>query len=113
MRIVFYEFGRMNIDGREYTSDLTLFPDRVKGNWWRKEGHKLLKEDLVEIIEAKPEVLVVGTGYSGLVKIPKETENFVRSMGIELIAEPTEKAVRHYNELSKVKRVLAAFHLTC
>jgi len=113
IKIVSYQFGRMNIDGREYSSDLIIFPGRVEENWWRKEGHKLLKEDLAEIVKARPKVLIVGTGYAGLMKIPKETEDFLRLQGIELIAEPTKKAVEHYNELSRTKRVVAAFHLTC
>ena len=108
-----YEFGRIVIDGRVYTSDLILFPDRVRSDWWRKEGHRLSVEDLGEIVRAKPEVLVVGTGHSGLVEIPGETARFIRSKGIELVAEPTRKATEIYNELSKSKRVVAALHLTC
>ena len=61
----------------------------------------------------KPEVLVVGTGYSGLMKIHPQTEKQLGSSGIELIAAKTEKACRIYNDLSKSRRVVAALHLTC
>lgn len=108
-----YDFGRIVIKGRVYTSDVILFPDRVRDDWWRREGHRLSVEDLGEIVQAKPEVLVVGTGYSGLVEIPSETARFIRSKGIELVAEPTRKATEIYNDLSKSKRVVAALHLTC
>jgi hypothetical protein len=113
MMIESYEFGRIHIDGRSYTSDVIVFPERVQSSWWRKEGHRLAVEDLREVVEAKPEVLVVGTGYSGLVEVPKETTEFIRSKGIELKAAPTKRAVEIYNELSKNKRVVAALHLTC
>jgi len=56
--------------------------------------------DVKEIIDAKPEVLVVGTGYSGLMKIQPETEQSLRSSGIELMAARTEKARQIYNDLS-------------
>jgi len=108
-----YDFGTIVIDGRKFSSDLIIFSDRVEGNWWRKEGHLLSVDDVRKIVEAKPEVLVVGTGYSGMMKIHAETEQYLTSSGIELIAARTEKACKTYNDLSKPRRVVAAFHLTC
>jgi hypothetical protein len=46
MMITSYDFGHIIIDGKRYTSDLIVFPDRVKVGWWRKEGHRLQLEDL-------------------------------------------------------------------
>jgi len=108
-----YDFGTIIIDGRKFERDLIIFPDRIEGNWWRKEGHMLCVEDIKQIIEAKPEVIVVGTGYSGQMKIHSQTEKFLNSSGIELISAKTEKACDTYNDLSKSRRVVAAFHLTC
>ena len=66
-----YDFGLIVIKGRRYTSDVIVFPERVIEGWWRKEGHRIYVEDLKEILdrEPRPEVLVVGTGYYGIVKI--------------------------------------------
>jgi hypothetical protein len=108
-----YDFGRIVIDGRKFGSDVVIFPDRIDRNWWRREGHTLAVDDVREIVEAKPEVLVVGTGYSGMLKVHPQTEQYLRSSGIELIAAKTEKACKIYNELFKSRRVVAAFHLTC
>ena len=108
-----YDFGRIVINGRKFGSDVVIFPDRVDGNWWRKEGHTLSVDDVKEIVEAKPEVLVIGTGYSGLMKIHPQTEQYLRSSGIELIAFETGRACKTFNELSKSRRVVAALHLTC
>ncbi|HEA47373.1 MAG TPA: hypothetical protein ENH97_03075 [bacterium] len=108
-----YSFGSMVIDGKEYTSDLIIYPDHTQDSWWRKEGHRLDIEDIKEILEAKPEVLVVGTGASGLVEIPEETEKHIRSKGIRLIVQKSEEAYKTFNALSKSKKVIGAFHLTC
>jgi len=108
-----YDFGRIVINGKKFGSDVIIFADRIDGNWWRREGHTLSVDDLKEIVEAKPEVLVVGTGYSGLMKIHPETESYLKSLGIELIAAKTEKACKIYNEFSKSRKVVAALHLTC
>lgn len=113
MRIDSYEFGRIVIDGQTYTSDVIIFPDGVKSNWWRKEGHKLHVDDLEEVFAARPEVLVVGKGYSGMLEVPRETAEYVKAKGIELVAEDTRKAVEVYNRLSRSRKVVAALHLTC
>lgn len=108
-----YDFGRIVIDGREFGRDVVIYPERIDGNWWRKEGHTLSVDDVREMVEAKPEILIVGTGYSGLMKIHPQTEQYLRSSGVELIAAKTEKACKTYNDLSKSRKVVAAFHLTC
>jgi len=109
-----YDFGRIVIDGKQYTSDLIIFPTRVMSGWWRKEGHRLHIDDLNDVVKEKGEVLIIGTGHSGLMKVPTETKGFMESKGFELIVQPTEKACKTYNGLVKSgKRVIAAFHLTC
>jgi len=108
-----YDFGRIVINGKRFGSDLIIFPDRVNSNWWRKEGRILSADDVKEIVDARPEVLIVGTGYSGLMKILPQTERCLESSGIELIAAKTEKACKIYNELSKSRKVVGALHLTC
>jgi hypothetical protein len=111
-----YEFGSIVIDGKRYTSDVIVFPEKVIDSWWRKEGHRLCVEDLAEILgsESKPEVLVVGTGYYGIMKISVEVENTLKSRGVELVAQPTDEACQTLNRLWKSgRRVVGAFHLTC
>jgi len=113
MTIESYDFGSIVIDDRKFGRDVIIFPDRIDNNWWRKEGHMLSVDDVKEIVEAKPELLIVGTGYSGMMKIHPQTEQYLSSSGIELIAAKTEKACETYNEVSKSRRVVAALHLTC
>lgn len=78
-----YDFGVIVINGKRYTSDVIVFPERVMDSWWRKEGHRLYAEDLKEILEhePRPEVLVVGTGYHGLVKVSPEVKKALESRG--------------------------------
>ena len=109
-----YGFGRIVVDGKEYTTDLIIFPDRVKDGWWRKQGHRLFIEDIEEVIERRPEVLVVGTGYWALMRVPSETKKYIEERGIELIIQPTKQACKTYNNLIKSgKEAVAAFHLSC
>jgi hypothetical protein len=113
MKIEHYSFGRITIDGKTYTSDVIIYPGRVDSSWWRKEGHYLQVVDLVDVINAKPEVLIIGTGYSGVMMVPKETVSHLESKGIEVHVARSEKAVEMFNKLQKEKLVIAALHLTC
>ena len=108
-----YEFGRITINGKRYSTDLLVFSDKVKTGWWRKEGHRLQKADLKEVLEAKPEVLVVGTGYSGMMNVPPETRSYIESEGIQLIVQKTVEACKTFNRLVESRTVVAALHLTC
>ncbi len=108
-----YDFGRIVINGKRYNTDLIVFSDKVREGWWRKEGHRLHVEDLRDVLKDKPEVLVVGTGYSGLMRVPAETIGYVESEGIEFIAQKTAEACETFNRLVKSRKVVAALHLTC
>jgi len=108
-----YDFGQIIINGHRYSRDVIIFPDHIKDGWWRREGHKLSLEDLKEVFEAEPEVLVIGTGYSGLMKVPQDVTDYVKSKNIELVVENTRQACQTYNRLCQSRRVIAAFHLTC
>ena len=108
-----YQFGLVVVNGKRYSSDIIIFPDRVRGDWWKKRGHQLCLDDIAEVIAENPEVLVVGTGASGLVKVLPEVKQSLEAQGIKLIAEPTNEACNIYNQLCHSQRVVAALHLTC
>lgn len=108
-----YAFGRMDVDGHTYTSDLIIFPDRVNDSWWRKSGHNLCLEDIEDVLKEEPEVLVVGTGFYGIVSVEEEVKSQAQSQGIEFIIEKTKKAVQSFNKFASKKKTIGAFHLTC
>lgn len=109
-----YDFGRIVINGRTYTTDVIVLPDRVFSSWWRRAGHKLAPADLDEVVAARPDVLVVGTGYSGLMHVLPETETYLAEQNIQLVVERTADACQTYNRLLRAgQNVAAALHLTC
>jgi hypothetical protein len=112
-KIESYRFGRIVIEGQVHHKDVIILPDRVIGGWWRKEGHALHPEDLEAVFEAAPEVLVVGQGAYGRMRVTDETEQALQDAGIKLIALPSEEAAETYNRLRGERAVAAALHLTC
>jgi hypothetical protein len=112
-KIESYHFGEIVIDGRRYSNDVIIYPDRIEGQWWRQEGHSLLPSDVWEIMQEPPEVLVIGQGSVGRMDVPAETRHRFQEAGIEVIVEPTAQACKTYNRLRGKCQVVAALHLTC
>jgi len=114
MHIDSYQFGEIVIDGTSYDSDCIILGGSVDSAWWRKQGHLLSPEDIETVLKAKPSVLVVGCGASGIMKIADQTREILEQHGIKLEAFDTTKAVRKFNELSQAGiNVAAVMHLTC
>jgi hypothetical protein len=114
MLITAYEFGRIAIADSSYTSDVIVAPEQVIDSWWRKEGHNLQIEDLDDILQAKPDLLIIGTGYYGRMQVPDETRQYLEKQGIKVLQAKTGEAVTEYNQLQKeYARIVAALHLTC
>jgi len=114
-RIDGYSFGRMTVGGRQVRSDVILYPDgRIQEHWWRARGHGLVAEDIPAVLEARPKLLVIGTGASGLMEVPESLAADCRARGIRVEAHPTAAAVARYNEAVEAgTEVAACFHLTC
>jgi hypothetical protein len=109
-----YRFGRIDIDGHAYTSDVIITPERVVDTWWRQEGHQLAVADLADIVSAKPDILVVGTGYFGRMAVSDDTRRYLEAHGIRVRVARTRQAVHDFNQLQdQHARVVAALHLTC
>ena len=112
MKIEEYEFGRIKVDGKNYSSDVIIYPEKLEDSWWRKEGHFLQLEDVLSIVQANPKLVVIGTGYYGRMDISEEVKTELKSRGIELIAANSPEAVKLFNQSSEPKKI-GAFHLTC
>jgi hypothetical protein len=107
-----YEFGRVKVDGRQETRDVIVLPGRTIRNWWRKDGHELVLEDLLAVLDELPERLVVGTGAYGRMRPSPEALEALAGRGVTVEALPTAEAVRRYGELDP-RLTAAAPHLTC
>lgn len=113
MHIDHYSFGNITIDGKSYSSDVIIFPDHVQSSWWRVEGHLLQPADLKDVAAVRGSIVIVGTGYHGVMKVPAKTLEYLRAKGIKAYIEKTRSAVERYNKMSSGKTVIAALHLTC
>ena len=109
-----FSFGNIVIDGRTFTSDIKIVNGRIVSDWWRRKGHRVDLEDIRDIIEAKPEIVVIGKGSPGMMKTTSEVRNYMENSRIRLIEEKTAKAIDTFNQLTQAgEKVAGGFHLGC
>ena len=114
MKIDNYNFGSITVDGKTYNGDIIIFPNKIITNWQRKEGHSLSMNDLKEVVEYNPDILIVGTGAHGVLQVLPNTKKALEKLTIKLIIMKTPDACKIFNEsLDKNLNVVGAFHLTC
>lgn len=114
-RIESYSPGRIVIDGVEFNRDVIVLPDRVFGDWWRRDGHSLVIEDLDDVLEELPQRLILGCGYASRLQPEPSVLEALRARGVKVEALPTDQAVERFEELEARDPavVAAALHLTC
>lgn len=107
-------FGTMVIDGYTYTSDLIVFPDgTVADSWWRQSGHRLSIGDIKPLVDTGPEVIVAGTGVSGMMRPDPGLKALLAKKGIAFLAAPNRRAMTLFNEKARRLKTGGCFHLTC
>ncbi len=109
-----YAFGEITINSVAYKSDVKIISRAVVPDWRRNKGHRVDVDDLSDILASRPDVLVIGQGKFGMMKVAPALKDHLKNNGIDLIATSTSEAVNIYNRLFRGgKNICAAFHLTC
>lgn len=108
-----YKFGEIRISGKTYCQDVIIYPEKIDANWWRRQGHNLALDDIKEVIDAQPEIIIIGKGEPGLMAVEEKTITQLQNLNIQTIVLPTKEACAEYNRTFKTKKVIACLHLTC
>ncbi len=110
-------WGRIDVEGFGTFKDVKLWPGGARGWDWNETGTRhrpgIQPADLEEIVDAGVDVVVLGRGMQGLLRVPDETVEWLEDRGVEVIVERTEKAVERYRELRTRRPTGAVFHTTC
>jgi hypothetical protein len=114
MKLKNYRFGHVESDSQQFENDLIVMDDWVHDNWWRNDGHRLVPDDLQDLMPKNPSKLIIGQGSSGRMRLTSKVKNFLEENGVDYEAMTTDEAIDRYNELTdEGENVAGAFHLTC
>lgn len=111
-------FGSMIVEGKKYRRDVLIFTDgtvkKRKGGFLMFGSHKIKKQELEELSQGQPEIIVIGTGTNGAARVAPEAESWAKGQNLSLVVQPSYNAVTRLNELvEQKKKVAALIHITC
>ena len=110
-------FGSIVVEGKKYRRDALIFVDgtvkKRKGGFLMYGSHKIKKQELEELSQGQPEIIIVGTGTNGAANIAPEAESWAKGKNLSLLIQPSCDAVPKLNELAGQKKVSALIHITC
>ncbi|MGQ9573823.1 MAG: ROK family protein [Thermoguttaceae bacterium] len=117
-KIASFRFGEITVGQKTYTRDLYILADgtlkKRKKALARQEyhtAHMVGPKELERVCRAGPEVLFVGTGERGGLRLSDEALRYLSQRSIECRAMPTPELIEAYNKCAKRKAAL--IHVTC
>ena len=109
-----FSFGKIVVNGKTYSDDIKIVRGQVISDWWRKSGHRVDVEDIADILESGPDIVIIGKGSPGLMQTSTHLRESMVARNIALIEKKTSKAIEVFNKLFQEGRnVAAGFHITC
>jgi hypothetical protein len=111
-------FGSITIDGQEIRHDVIL---RLDGSIEKRKkklskrvygtSHTISLKEAKHVYEKGAELLIIGTGHSGLVELSDEAEKYLKKQGCRVKAKATPQAVHVWNNSSE--NAIGLIHVTC
>ena len=111
-------FGSIVIEGTRYDHDVVI---RSYGSVKKRKkklskavtgtSHLVSRKEAEHILCDDAKTVVVGTGWSGVLKLSAEAREFFESKGCEIVMNRTPIIVRHWNDLTG--NAVGLFHVTC
>ncbi|MGD0184048.1 MAG: MTH938/NDUFAF3 family protein [Roseiarcus sp.] len=112
------EFGSITVDGKTYDHDVII---RLSGKVEKRRkrlskqqygtSHVISKEEAKFVFEDGCDLLIVGAGQEGNVRLSPEASAYFDKKRCHVLLEPTPEAIRTFNRSSE--RKVALMHVTC
>jgi len=112
-------WGKVKVNGQIYHQVLiigekVLARDKEKLETLFGTTHEIGDWEQKELLSSKPDVILIASGWNGVLKVNEKFEKQIAKLGIELRIVLTPKIVREYSSLvAQGKRVNCLIHTTC
>ena len=112
-------WGKVKIDNQEYHQVLIIGNEIIERNKTRLKAvfgtdHRIGEWEQKKLLSTQPEIILIASGWSGILKVDEKFRDEARIKGIELKIVLTPRIVKEYHQLVKEgKRVNALIHTTC
>jgi len=118
MKIESTSFGSITVKGETYEHDIVI---RMDGSI-KKRKKRLSKElygtsHILSLAEAEfvyekgAEIIIIGSGQNGMLRLSEEAEEFFEKKGCDVVLMRTPEAIKRFNKTKEKK--IGLFHVTC
>ena len=111
-------FGSIAIDGKTYEHDVII---RLSGKVEKRRkklskekygtSHIVSKEEANFIYENGSDLLIIGAGQEGNVRLSPEASDYFEKKGCAVTVQPTPEAIQAFNDSRRKK--IGLMHVTC
>jgi hypothetical protein len=112
------KFGSITIDGKAYEHDVIV---RLSGKVEKRKkklsketygtSHIISKDEAKFVFEDGCDVLIVGAGQEGNVRLSPEASDYFNKKRCKVLLQPTPEAIRSFNQSHDKK--IGLMHVTC
>jgi hypothetical protein len=112
-------WGKVKVNGQIYHQVLiigekVLARDKEKLENLFGTTHQIGDWEQKELLSGKPDIVLIATGWSGVLKVTEEFKKKIEEAGIELRVVLTPKIVKEYYQLvNQGRQVNCLIHTTC
>ncbi|GAH07788.1 unnamed protein product, partial [marine sediment metagenome] len=89
------KFGEITINGKPHDSDMTVYWNGKMS--YRTKEHTIELGEFIELLKAGTEIVIIGTGQVGVVKIMPEVVQWAEDKKVAIYTEKTPKAAEIFN----------------
>ena len=112
------KFGSITIDGKTFENDVIV---RLSGKVEKRKkklskekygtSHIISKDEAKLVFEDGCDMLIVGAGQEGNVRLSPEASDYFNKKGCKVLLQPTPEAIRSFNQSHEKK--IGLMHVTC
>jgi hypothetical protein len=111
-------WGEIEVERLGRFRDVKVWPGGGRAWDWNETGTRhdpgVQPDDVAELLEHDPAVVVLGRGRYGRLAVCPETVTFIEGSGARVTVAETSAAIDEYNRLAaEGVRVAGLFHTTC
>jgi hypothetical protein len=113
-----FNFGFIVVDEKQYAHDVVIYSDgtvkeRNSGKG-RLGSHSIARSEIEALVRGQPDVILVGTGVSGMARLAKDAEFYLMEPDLNLMLLPSPQIIRKFNQHTEDgEKVAALIHVTC
>lgn len=112
-------WGKVKVNGKDYHQVLIVGDEVIERDKDKLESlfsttHKIGEWEQEKLLFGNPEVILIASGWSGVLKVDEEFKSKIEEKEIELKVALTGRVVNEYNRLvEQGKKVNCLIHTTC